>query len=547
MILKYKKRAFILFACVLFSSILTAQSRGFEVIKNLELMDLIHLNLEKFYVDEPKTGEISKVAIDAMLKELDPYTVFYHETNIEDYRMMTTGQYGGIGALIRKYEDYVVIAEPYQDNPAAEAGLRAGDKILEIDGRDMKNKSTEEVSNALKGIKGSKVEVKIERPFGEVKTFQVERNEIKLPDVPYHGLLNDNVGYIKLNSFTKTASKSVYDAFKDLQSQGMEELILDLRGNGGGLLMESVNIVNFFVPQGEKVVETKGRIPEENRVYKTQNKPLDLDIPLVVLIDEGSASASEIVSGALQDLDRAVVVGRNSFGKGLVQRTVDLKYGAKMKLTISRYHTPSGRCVQKLDYYHKNEDKSVSEVPDSLITIFKTRNGREVIDSRGVDPDIEIESERMGRLTATLLAKNIIFDYATKYAHNNPEIASPEDFKLTESDLKDFKNFLLEKDFEYTSRSEEKLEDVFRTAELEGYDELIGSEYEALMKKVKGSKEKDIEIYEDQILELLQNEIVSRYHFQKGRIVNAFNTDDAITEAIKILKDPKAYKKILGF
>lgn len=544
----FKRISFLLFfVAFLITTSASAQSRGFEVIKNLELLDLIHLNLEKFYVDEPKTGEISKVAIEAMLKELDPYTVFYHETNIEDYRMMTTGQYGGIGALIRKYEDYVIIAEPYQDNPAAIAGLKAGDKILEIDGRDMKGKNTEEVSKALKGIKGSKVEVKFERPFGEVQTLKVERNEIKMPDVPYFGLIKDEVGYIKLNSFTKTASKSVYDAFEDLKSQGMEELILDLRGNGGGLLIESVNIVNFFVPQGQKVVETKGRIPEENRTYKTQNKPLDLDIPLVVLIDEGSASASEIVSGALQDLDRAVVIGRNSFGKGLVQRTVDLKYGAKMKLTISRYHTPSGRCVQKLDYYHKNEDKKVSEVPDSLITIFKTKNGRDVIDSRGVDPDIEISNEKMGRLTATLLAKNIIFDYATKFAHNNEKVSSPEEFKLSDDEFSNFKAYLLEKEFEYTSRSEEKLKEVIEAAEMEGYTELIDEEYEALMTKVKGSREKDIDIYESQIRELLQNEIVSRYYFQKGRILNAFNTDEAIEEAIKILKDPIEYKNILGY
>lgn len=543
-----KRISFILFfLSLLVTTSGNTQSRGFEVIKNLELLDLIHLNLEKYYVDEPKTGEISKVAIESMLKELDPYTVFYHETNIEDYRMMTTGQYGGIGALIRKYDDYVIIAEPYQDNPAAVAGLRAGDKILEIDGRDMKGKNTEEVSKALKGIKGSKVEVKFERPFGEVQTLKVERDEIKMPDVSYFGILQDEVGYIKLNSFTKTASKSVYDAFQDLKSQGMEELILDLRGNGGGLLMESVNIVNFFVPQGQKVVETKGRIPEENRTYKTQNKPLDLDIPLVVLIDESSASASEIVSGALQDLDRAVVVGRNSFGKGLVQRTVDLKYGAKMKLTISRYHTPSGRCVQKLDYYHKNEDKKVSEVPDSLITIFKTKNGREVIDSRGVDPDILISNEKMGRLTATLLAKNIIFDFATQYANKNENIVSPEAFKLSDKDYNSFKEFILSKDFEYTSRSEEKLKEVIEAAELEGYNELINEEYDALMKKVKGSREKDIDIYESQIRELLQNEIVSRYYYQKGRILNAFNTDEAIEEAIKVLKDPVNYKEILGY
>src|SRR5690554_7131979 len=410
-----------------------AQSNGFEVIKSLELFDLIYMNLDKYYVDNPKTGEISKAAIDAMLQELDPYTVYYHESNIEDYRLMTTGQYGGIGALIRKLGDYVVIAEPYENMPAAKAGLKAGDIILSIDGRSMKNVSTEVVSDALKGAKGSTFSLEYERPNQGVSTVEVERDEIKVPDVPYYGMVDEagKVGYIKLSSFTQTASRSVKDAYSKLSDDGMKKVILDLRGNGGGLLIESIDIVNFFVEQNEEIVKTKGRIIDENRTYKTRHKPIDLDIPIVVLVDEMSASASEIVSGSLQDLDRGVIIGNTTFGKGLVQRTIDLKYGAKMKLTIAKYYTPSGRCVQKLDYYHKNEGK-VDEVPDSLDRVFHTKNGREVIDGRGIEPDITIEGERFARLTAVLMGENIIFNFATDFTQKNPEIAAAKDFKRSE-------------------------------------------------------------------------------------------------------------------
>jgi carboxyl-terminal processing protease len=551
MIIQHHKQTiqtFILIALLFFfTSTVKGQSNGFEVIKNLELIDLIHQNLEKYYVDEPKTGAISKAGIDAMLSELDPYTVYYHETNLEDLRMMSTGQYGGIGALIRKQGEYVMIAEPYEGNPAQKSGLRAGDKILEIDGKDMKGKRTDEVSSALKGLKGTSVTIKFDRPFVGEKEVTVERNEIKIPDVPYHGMLTENTGYLKLNSFTQTASKSVFDAFKALESEGMEKLIFDLRGNGGGQLNEAVNIVNFFVEKGQTVVQTKGRIPEENRTYKTRNRPLDLEIPVVVLIDGGSASASEIVAGSLQDLDRAVIIGSNSFGKGLVQRIIDLKYGAKMKLTISKYYTPSGRCIQRLDYYAENETNKIAEVPDSLLTTFKTKNGREVIDGRGIDPDVAIENDKMGRLTGTLLINNIIFNYATKYAHENKEIESAEDFILSDEEYNAFKKYVLEQDFDYSSRSEEKLKEMLEIAEKEGYSEFINNEYDQLMKKVKASKEKDLSLYKAQIKELLQNEIISRYYYQEGRILNAFQTDEDIEKALEILDNQEQYKKILGY
>lgn len=539
------KYLFTLLTFCLFSHFSFAQTNGFEVIKNLELIDHIYMNLEKYYVDDPQTGEISKVGIDAMLKELDPYTVFYHESNIEDYRMMQTGQYGGIGALIRKTGEYVVIAEPYKDMPADKAGLKAGDKIVAIDGRSMKGKSSEEVSTALKGPKDSSIEITFIRPGQGEQKATVNRDEIKLPDVPYSGMVAEGIGYAKLNSFTQTASQNVRDAYLSLQKEGMEKFILDLRGNGGGLLIEAVDIVNFFTPKGQLVVSTKGRILDENRKYKTRNEPIDLDIPVVVLVDGGSASASEIVSGSLQDLDRAVIVGNTTFGKGLVQRTFDLKYGSKMKLTVAKYYTPSGRCVQKLDYYHK-QDGEVSEVPDSLITKFKTKNGREVIDGRGIEPDVSIEQDKLARLTAVLMGKNIIFDFATEYAQEHQKIDSAEKFQLSDADYEKFKEKVLNTSFDYATATQKQLEKTLETAKEEGYDQTIIDEYEALYEKVKASKEKDLSLFKEQIVELLENEIVSRYYYQEGRVLNAFNHDKALKEAIRVLNEEKTYNKILS-
>ncbi|NVK65410.1 MAG: S41 family peptidase [Flavobacteriales bacterium] len=528
-----------------FSNYSSAQSNGFEIIKGMELMDQIYEHLEKYYVDDIKAGNLSKVAIDAMLKDLDPYTVYYHESNIEDYRLLTTGQYGGIGSLIRKNGDYVYITEPYEGKPAETSGLKAGDKILEIDGKSMKEKSSSEVSTALKGPKGTSVDVHVERQ-GSEKTITVNRDEIKLPDVPYSGMLKNKVGYIKLNSFTQTASADVKKAFVSLKEEGMESLVLDLRGNGGGLVIEAVRIVNMFVDRGQVVVSTIGRVEDENRVYKTTEEPMDLDIPLVVLMDGGSASASEIVAGSLQDLDRAVIIGSTSFGKGLVQRTYDLDYGSKVKLTIAKYYTPSGRCVQRLEYYDREEGKRPEAVPDSLITIFKTKNGREVIDGRGIEPDIDVEKEEFSRLTATVFSNNFIFDFATDYYYKHPSIAAAGDFKLSDAEYKEFEDYVLKQDFTYSTASEEILKKMKEAAEKEGFYEGASAEYEALLEKVVPSKERDLDKFKSEIVELLENEIVSRYYFQNGRTEHAFNYDDDMEEVFRLFQNLEEYNTILG-
>lgn len=535
-----------LYAILFLLNLSVGQNNGFETIKSLEITDQIYEHLEKFYVDDINVGSLSKHAIDAMLKDLDPYTVYYHESNIEDYRLMTTGQYGGIGALIRKVGDYVAISEPYEGNPAIKAGLLAGDKILEVDGKDMKNKNTEEVSTALKGPKGTELEIKVDRN-GKEKVFKFERDEIKLPDVPYYGMVDNNVGYIKLNSFTRTAAQEVIKSFLELKEQGMKELILDLRGNGGGLLIEAVKIVNMFVDKNKTVVTTKGRVEEENRTYKTMGDPLDLEMPLVVLVNGTSASASEIVSGSLQDLDRAVIIGTTSYGKGLVQRTYDLDYGSKIKLTIAKYYTPSGRCVQRLEYYDKAEGDRPEEIPDSLIKIFHTTNGRDVIDGRGIEPDLKIEDDDLSRLTATLFRNDIFFNYATEYYFAHSEIAPAEKFRLSSEEYNAFKAYVLSKDITYSTASEEKLKQMKETAEKEGFYEGLEEEYEALMSKVVPSKERDLDKFEKEIRSILENEIVSRYYFQKGRAQYNFVDDNYVKKAVEVLQNKSEYDTILGY
>ena len=530
---------------LLFSLQAKAQSNGFEVIKSLELMDQIYENLDLYFVDDVQPGKLSKVAIDAMLKELDPYTVYYAEANIEDYRLMTTGQYGGIGSLIKKADEYVYISEPYEGNPAQKSGLRAGDKILEIDGKTMFNKPSDQVSDALKGPKGTVVKILVERFNEGNKLIEVTRDEIKIPDVPYYGIIKERVGYIALNSFTQTASEEVKKGIIAMQKEGMEQLILDLRGNGGGLLIEAVKIVNFFVPKDKVVVFTKGRVKEENHVYKTMDEPIALGLPLIVLIDEGSASASEIVAGSLQDLDRAVIIGEQSYGKGLVQRTYDLKYGSKVKITIAKYYTPSGRCVQRLEYYDKESGAKPKEISDSLLRKFKTQNGRDVIDGRGIDPDLAIEKEDLSQFSALLFSKNILFNYATQYRSNNKEIAAADKFQLSDDEYAIFKTYVLNAKLNYSTAAQNALKKLKLEAEKEGTFDELKAEYENILVKISPDPAKDLDKYRIEIAEMLENEIVSRYYFQKGRTINSFEHDPAVIKAIQTAMDNNSYNAIL--
>jgi carboxyl-terminal processing protease len=518
----------------------------FEITKNIRIMSAVYDKLNAYYVDEPQPGELMKKAIDAMLQSLDPYTVYIPQSNIEDYRYMTTGQYGGIGSLIQSHGEYIVISEPYEGSPAQKAGLKAGDILLEVDGKSVVGKTVSEMSAFLKGGAGTELTVKFKREE-EIKTVTFKREEIKVPDVPYYGMIDENIGYVKLNSFTNTASTEVGKALRSLKdSSGMKQLIFDLRGNGGGLLHESVNIVNFFVSKGELIVSTKGRIEEINREYKTTNLPYDLNMPVVVLIDDYSASASEIVSGSLQDLDRAVIIGQTSYGKGLVQQTKDIEFGSMVKLTVAKYYTPSGRCIQKLDYSHKNKDGKAEEIPDSVLVSFKTRNGREVKDGRGVDPDIKIETPYFSVLTTELIKNHHIFDFATLYYRTHSAISSPKKFNLTEEEYADFKNFVMKKEVDYTTNSKDGLKQLVKIAEEEKYYEDSKKEFEALMKKLTPNLESDLERYKEEIIAILEEEISSRYYYSKGRIIIALRHDEDITEAVKVLNDKDKYASILA-
>lgn len=522
------------------------QSREFEILKNLELIDQVHEHLELYFVDEPQTGKISKVAIDAMLKELDPYTVFYHESNMEDYRLMTTGEYGGIGALIRSIKGATYIVEPYEGKPAQTSGLKAGDKIISIEGVQMAAKTSEEVSTALKGPKGSSIKIEVERG-NSVKMFNVEREQIKIPDVPYSGMIDDEIAYVKLSSFSQTAFQSVQSEYQKLQDEGMRYAILDLRNNGGGLLFEAVKIVNLFVPKGELVVYTKGRVEKENREFITREVPLFPDIPLVVLINENSASASEIVAGSLQDMDRAVIIGQQSFGKGLVQRTYDLKYGSKLKVTISKYYTPSGRCVQRLEYYDRNMDNAPEEISDSLIRTFKTKNGRDVIDGRGIVPDVQLIKKAYSELTSEIIINDFIFEFVNQYVAGIDSISRPEEFELEENVYNDFISYVENRpDFKYSTTVEKKLLEIKEILEKDSAYSDIKSEFLTLEKKLKGDLITDLERYKIEIVPLIENEIVARFYFQKGKTVHSFSFSDAMNQSKRILKSSSEYSKLLN-
>ena len=547
--MKFSLIRIILISTVAISSVLSFGfvESYFELSKNLDIFSSVYREINVKYVEETNPGKLIKTGIDAMLSSLDPYTNYIAEADIEDYKFMTTHEYGGIGALIGTRNGEIMITEPYEESPAAKAGIVAGDVILKVGDVDAKGKNSGELSELLKGESGTDVEVTLYRKsMDETISTTITREKIKLDDVPYYGMINDEVGYISLRGFTKTASREVKKAFEELKKEkGMKKLILDLRGNGGGLLNESVNIVNFFVPKGEKIVETKGKLKEHYSLHRALNSPLDLEIPLAVLIDEGSASASEIVSGSLQDLDRAVLIGQNSFGKGLVQTTTELSYNSMLKITIAKYYIPCGRCIQRIDYGKRDAKGKALNVPDSLIIIFETANGRVVKDGEGITPDIEVEVEQYSALLATLLNKNIVFDFATRYYFEHDSIAPLEKFKLADEEFGHFVDFALTHDFEYKTGSTEMMKELREMIEEDEFMEDVESEFMALSQKLERNKREDLYKFREEIQVILENEITSRYYYSRGRIRAFMSHDPEVQKAVDVLSNKPYYDSVI--
>jgi|TARA_B110000902_G_scaffold265421_1_gene349685 carboxyl-terminal processing protease len=516
----------------------------FEISKNLDIFSEVYKEVNTTYVDDIKPGELIRAAIDGMLGSLDPYTNFYSEAQAEDYRYQTTGTYAGIGSTIRTIGDYVYIESPVDGFPAQKAGLLPGDKILEVSGEDMKGKRSNELTDYLKGKAGTTFIIKIERTGEGIVEKSITRENIKLKNVPYHGIIENNIGYLKLTSFTPNAGKEVQEAVIDLKREGATSIVLDLRNNGGGLLHEAINIVNVFVPRGETIVITKGKFIEDNRTYKTLNSPVDIAIPLIVLINGNSASASEIVSGALQDLDRAVLVGRNSFGKGLVQTTKRLTYNTSMKITTAKYYIPSGRLIQRLDYGNKINGKAIA-VADSVKKAFTTRNGRAVTDGEGIQPDQNIALPDFSKLAQSLVQNNLIFTYANKYRSEHLTAAEPLKFDVDDSLYLDFTQFLSDKEYTYTTRTENDLEQLEKQAKDDNYYSLLKLELDKLKEALESTKKADLTNQKAEIKELLEFEIIKRYYFERGKVEIAFDDDKDWAKVTEILENRKMYTDIL--
>ncbi len=544
-------RVFVMMAVFLsftFVSPLRAQtSSDFEISKNLEILTSLYKELNINYVDGANPSELMKTGIDAMLDKLDPYTVFIPESEIEDFRFMTTGEYGGIGSLIHKQGDYIYISEPYENSPAQKSGLKAGDKIIKVNDKSAVGKSVEDVSAILKGQPGTAFKLVVERE-GEPNplAFEIMREKISIDPVPYYGMIGNGVAYIKLNSFTQTASGDVKKALLDLKAKNtVAGLILDLRDNGGGLLTEAVNIVNLFVKKNELVVSTKGKQKDKNRSYQTNMDPVDLNLPLVVLVNGNSASASEIVAGALQDLDRAVVVGRRTYGKGLVQNVFPLSYNTQVKITVAKYYIPSGRCIQEIDYAHKNASGNPDHIPDSLVTAYKTMHGRTVYDGKGIAPDVSTDTSKLSTISYNLITKYIIFDYATKYAAAHPTIDAAGTFRVSDADYDDFIAFTQKKGFEFKTVAEKELETVKKAAVYENCWDDIKGQYELMIQSIEQHKKKDLMENKDEITDILQQEIASRYYYQKGRIESTLSDDKELKSAVDVLNNASIYTSIL--
>lgn len=522
------------------------EDRTFNVAKNLDIFNTLFKQLTLHYVDTVNAEKVITAGINGMLRSIDPYTIYIPDESEKDFKFMTTGEYGGIGAIISYREDYVIINEPYENMPAHKSGLLPGDKIAFIDGENMKGKMPADVSEKLKGTPGTEVEVKILR--GDNKKpikFDIVRENIYMNPVYYYGMLNDSIGYIQLSNFTDGCSDEVKKAFLDLRSQGMKSLILDLAANPGGLLGEAVDIVNMFVPKGETVVTTKGRGNKTLSIYKTPSQPVDTEIPLVIIVDNGSASASEIVAGALQDMDRAVIVGERTFGKGLVQGTYPVAFNGQLKVTTAKYYIPSGRCIQAIKYSGNDSEPPV-EVPDSLTSEFKTAGGRIVRDGRGITPDVEVEPKAGHAISFNLYADNLLFDFANEYYHNNPVAVPMEEFAISDSVYDEFMKFVKEKDFKYELPTQSAFEKLVQSAK---DDEIYDSNkdlFDTLQAAITPDVQKELELYKDEISHLLLIEISKYYYFQRGKMYMSLKKDEMLGPAMDILKNPARYKEVLN-
>ena len=529
---------------------------SFSVSKNLDIFNSIYRQLDLFYVDSLEADKIVRVGIDAMLNELDPYTSYYPEEDMQDLKMMTTGKYGGVGSIIRQRKDStgVIIFEPYPDMPAAEVGLQVGDLMLEIDGKSLKGQNTSEVSEQLRGEPGTTFMLKVQRP-GEKKTreFKITRRNIKKSALPYYGMYGD-AGYIHLTEFIENCSKDVRKAFINLKEQGAKTLILDLRDNHGGLLTEAVDIVNLFVPKGLTIVETRGKLSTASSKYVTNNEPLDLDVPIVVLVNKETASAAEIVAGALQDLDRAVIVGNSTFGKGLVQSPRDLPYNGSIKLTTAKYYIPSGRCVQAIDYKKEREAAELYRTTGKRINTkdsiahktFHTAGGREVTEGSGVKPDIDVAHDTLSNIVFYLSDDDVLVDWGTRYFQKHPSIPAVRDFALTDADYEDFKDMVKASGFKYDRLSVKRLEDLKKTMRFEGYYEEAKDLLESLEAKLAHNLDKEMDRKKTDILKIMSLEVVKRYYYQAGMAEEALKGDKDLEKAIEIVSDQSEYNKILG-